>query len=61
MREINKLDYFQQIDAELKVDECRICCNLRYCIQGKLNRDWLRRVRKERNYEKVRVRKNKIV
>ena len=57
----DELDYFQQIEAEIIANRCCHCCNLKYCIQGKLSADWLKRVRKERNYEKVRDRKGKDV
>jgi len=50
------IDYFEKLTAKGKCYECQACCNLKYCIQGKLNVDWLKRITED---DKVRVRKGK--
>jgi len=40
----DELDYFEVFTAKGKCYECKACCNLKYCTQGKLNIDWLKRV-----------------
>ena len=50
------LDYFETLNAKAKCYECKSCCNLKYCIQGKLNADWLKRITSD---DKMRVRKGK--
>jgi len=51
------LDYFELLTAKGKCYECKACCNLKYCMQGKLNMDWLKRI----GDEKVRPRKKNNV
>ena len=50
------LGYFEMLNAKAKCYECKSCCNLKYCIQGKLNVDWLKRITCD---DKMRLRKGK--
>jgi len=52
------IDYFEKLTAKGKCYECQACCNLKYCIQGKLNVDWLNRITSEAANDKMRLRKN---
>ncbi|HUT00491.1 MAG TPA: hypothetical protein VMY59_09260 [Candidatus Thermoplasmatota archaeon] len=52
----DELDYFEVFTAKGKCYECKACCNLKYCMQGKLNIDWLRRIGSDN--ETVRPRKS---
>ena len=52
------LDYFEMLTAKGKCYECRVCCNAKYCTQGKVNIDWLKRVTGD---DEMRLRKGKDV